>query len=277
MKKILTLLLIIVSALSAVSYSTSYFIEESSAELSSFIVQSELEYQIHRVVDEMNSIIPIVDNQRVEEVINVIKNDPKVKETIDRYAQIFIKDIAEDENNLSQIINSDVHSLLYSFVDDFSQLMGDFLNPQFKEDIIKSVIDKIDLSDYLNVLVAEVDSSLTYKDMKILNATNFFYQHLDVIRLTSLLIAISSFLFALLLNLSILGALFVLIYESLFILLMQLSLHLVSREVFNRYLSMFDLNLDYTLFNRIEIALSLIFILSFVLRTIVKRNKQATR
>ena len=272
MKKIITLLLIIVSSLSVLSFTTSYFVEESSAELSSHIVKRELEKQVHRVVDEMNSIVPLLDNKRVEEVIIQINKDPKLNETIDRYTQIFIKDIAEEEKSLSQIINKDIHALLYAYTDDFSQLMGNFLSQQIKEDIIKGIIDRIDLSNHYDVLVTEVDSNLSNDEMKIMRAANFFYQHLEIIRLTTLLFAVFSLVFALLLNLSGSGFLKVLILESFFILVMHLLIHLISKKVFFRYLPIFATNLNYSLLIKVEFISLIVFLVSFLLKRIIKNQ-----
>lgn len=274
MKKILSLLLIIIFSISAVVYSSTFFIENSASELSTSLVEKQVEKQIYRIVDEINSIIPIVQDQQVDEVIRKIENDPRVSDTIDTYSQIFIKDLVNDESNLAQNINQDVQTLLYTYTDDFSGLMGDVITPEYKNIIIEGVIEKIDFNDYYNSLRAEVDSRLSAKETKILKLVNFFYENLDSIRSTSLLLAISSFIFSLLLNISITGILWVLILQSFASLLTHLAAHFISIQIFIRYLSAYDLSVNYSLYVNIEIFFLVILIVSLVLKAINRKSEE---
>ena len=271
MKKLLTLILIIVFSLSTLIYSSSFFIEQASAQLSTSLVQNQVEKQIHKVVDEINSIIPVVGNDQVEHLISTIENDPMVSETVDRYAQILIKDLAKNETNLADNINEDIHGLLYTYTDDFSDLMGDVINPVYKEQIVKNVIDKIDFNDYYDSILDKVDAQLTEKETKVLTGVNFFYENLSKIRSVSLMSAIISLVFSLLLNLSFIGVLWVLILQSSFTLLLHLAVHFGSKFVLNSYLSSYNLKLDYSLFANIEKGLLVIILVSIVLKAITNK------
>ena len=272
MKKIMTFLLILVFSVSSVLFTSSFFIEESTSELSSSLIHHQVEKQIYKMVDEINSIIPIIENKQVLELVQKIEEDPRVTETIDRYAQLFISDLVSDEAALVDNINQDVQGVLYSYSDDFSDMMGDVINPEYKDRIVQSVIEKVDFSDYYSALVNKVESRLSDKEVKILKGIDFYYKNLETIRNTTLFLATASFIVALLLNMSFIGLLWVIIVQSLTSLVGHLLAHGIFKLVFERYLSAYDLNVSYSLFVKVEIFLTGAFVLAFLLKQFTRKS-----
>lgn len=274
MKKFMTLILILVFSLSSVFYTSTFFIEESTSKLSNSLIHQQIEKQIFKITDDINSIIPIIENQQVLELVEKIEEDPRVSETVDRYAQLFISDLVSDEASLAKSINEDVQGVLYSYSNEFSDMMGDVINPDYKDRILQSVIERVDFSDYYSDLVNKVESRLSEKEVRILKSIDFYYKNLDTIRTTTLFLTLASFIVALLVNLSLVGMLGVLASQLLTSLVGHLLVHGIFKVVFERYLSAYNLNISYDLFIKVEIFLALGFVVALVLKKKVGKPRQ---
>lgn len=272
MKKFITLLLIILFSISTVMYTTTIFSVKASEEISSSIAQKQIEKQIRRLVNEVNSLIPIVEDKAVDNLILKIEKDPQTSEIIDSYAKLFVSDITQNENKLAVNINDDLKVILNNYTHEFSDVFGDFITPKYKDDLIQALIDKVDVTDYYHSVLNKVEDNLGDNEIKVIKVIDFYYKNFETIRNISLLVAITSFIFALILNLSVLAVAWVLILSSLSSLLGHLSLHFGIVVALNQFLSNYKLNIDYSIFKTMELGLLLVLILSIVLRSVSKSS-----
>lgn len=278
MKKLITLILIIVFAVSSLIYTTAVFGDKASAELSSSIVQNQIETQVHRLVDEINTIFPIVQDVNVDILLDKIEDDPKTTELIDNYTRLLVRDLAHHENNVVVNMNRDIQDILHSHTNEFSGLFENVVYPDYIDGIVTGLIDKVDVTNSYYSILNKVNDKLGAKESKVLKVLDLYYSNIETVRNTSLLLSISSIVFALLLNLSMLSMLWVVVLGSLASLLAHGGTHFILIQVFDRFFSEYNLNIDYGIFKRNEIILSLVFILSFILVSFVKKinNKKTT-
>lgn len=274
MKKIITLFLIVMVAISSVIYTSTLFSVKASEEISSSIAQKQIETQIRRLVDEVNSFLPIVQDEAVDQLIEKIENDPQTSKVIDTYAKLFVNDITNNDNKLAVNMNDDLKGILNTYTEEFSDLFGDFITPQYKEGLIQALIDKVDVTDYYYSVLTKLENNLSHNEIKVIKTIDFYYENFEKIRNVSLLITLASLIFALLLNLSFLGVAWVLILSSFTSLLTHLSLHFAIVLALNRFLSNYKLNIDYNIFKTVELGLLVVLISSFVLRTLSKNSNK---
>lgn len=278
MKKLLTLILILIFAASSLVYTSAIFGDKASEEISSSIVQSQIETQVNRLVKEVNSVFPMVEDANVDILLKKIENDPQTSELIDNYTRLLVKDLAQNENNVVINMNQDIKDILHTHTDEFSGLFANVVYPDYIDGIVTGLIDKVDVTGSYYSILEKIDDKLSDKESKVLKMLDFYYENIESVRNTALLLSISSFVFALVLNLSLGSILWVFVLGSLTSLLAHASTHFIITMVFTRFLGDYKLNIDYGIFKRMEMILLLVFVFSIILKALTQNltRKKAT-
>lgn len=200
MKKILNAILMVLVVLSTLLFTTSYFVDTASQSASSTLVYMEIENRVHAIVDEIQAIIPVQNDEAVDTLIAKIQEDEHVSELIDVYAKQFIHDLASDEGHEIDM-NDEVHTLLLGFSSEFGAVMGDVINPIYKEAIIREIIVRIDFNDYYAKALDKFKATMSPSQLGLIKVTNTMSENYELYRNISIVTAILALVALIVVNL----------------------------------------------------------------------------
>lgn len=274
MKKILTLLLSLVFAGSTLVYNLTSFSENVTRDLASDVVNRQVTQQINEVVMTIETIVPLNNTEAIEKLTEDLKNDKELESTITIYTKEIINDLVAGEVNESKNINSNVEKILLKHNKEFGNLMGDVINEEYKDTIVENVIKKIDFDHYYQEIINKVQTKIKPNHMKALKFINLYNNNIDLIESISLFSALSAFIFSLLINLSLKGFFNAIALNFGLSFLAHISTHYLMKTVLKDYLIRFNLTINYNLFVKIELITLIIFVVSFLISSLIRLNKK---
>ena len=200
MKKLINLILVIILVGATMTFTMSIFIEGVSRQVSTNLIQNELRRQLNIVVKEIQTVIPFDDQGAVDKLVLVLTEDEKVSEAIDRYTKRFIHNLAKNDSNAGIDINDEVQTLIMNHSEEFGGLLGDIINPVYKEVIVRLIVTRIDFNSYYLQGIQRVRTNLSPMQLRIVDGVDVMMANNDAFRQGSVILAISSAITLVLIN-----------------------------------------------------------------------------
>ncbi len=202
MKKLINAIVMLLLIASTLLYTTTLFVEGSMSQVSSSLIETEIETRVYAIVDEIQQIIPVQNDEAVEKLMTGIKEDPVVNETLEKYAKTFIHDLATEEGDVNMDMNQEVQDLLLTYSDELGDVMGDIINEDYKNAIIKEVVSRVDFNDYYIKAVEKVKETVSPNQMKAVQLANTVVEQTPQFKTGSLIASIVFMIILVVLNIT---------------------------------------------------------------------------
>lgn len=258
MKKLMSMVLVLLFILSSLVFTNSFYVDELRTASSQAVLHKTVNTGIDTIVSEINSVVPIDQKESVEVLKTKIETDPLVNSMIDKYSLIVLHDLSNNDSETS--INEDVHLALDTYTKEIADLTGDVISPQYREVLVKELVNRIDFDEIYHQKLGSLKENVSPNQMKLIKIMDYLFTNLNQIQQYSLGIAVLSLIAIIVVNLKD-NRYFNTLAIALFLAAIADGLsRIILNYGLNKYASSLNINVDLPVFSKftfIMIALAI--------------------